>query len=87
MTDHEELAKRAWQTGRPMYQAALHWQDMPKAQKEYWLAVARALVPEGWAVVPVEPTREMVQAHAEAMHGITSVEDVLRAVIAAAPSP
>lgn len=82
MTYHEELAKRARETFRDHVT-----EDGRMDVASAWLAVARAIVPEGWAVVPVEPTPEMVRAHAEAMHGITTVEDVLRAALAAAPSP
>ena len=61
MTDHEELAKRARTASSPEF-ALVPWEQCEPETRAAWLAVARALVPEGWAVVPVEPTPEMMRA-------------------------
>lgn len=46
---------------------------------------AESAVPDGWKLVPVEPTPEMVQAGWEEHEG--SVEGVYLAMLAAAPKP
>ena len=46
---------------------------------------AQAGVPEGWKLVPVEPTVEMRRAGTAANDGIVS--DIYRAMLAAAPQP
>jgi len=44
-------------------------------------------VPEGWALVPVEPTREMWAAGMKAQYAPSSSGDIWAAMIAAAPPP
>lgn len=46
-------------------------------------------VPEGWKLVPIEPTKEMDKAayFAEKTRGVRSYSDLYRAMLAASPEP
>lgn len=59
-----------------------------QSQWEGWLAAKRAAVPEGWQVVPVEPTQDMV-AGLTGPKGYTSIllEDAYAALLKKAPTP
>lgn len=48
-------------------------------------APAADLVPEGWKMVPVEPTEEMIAAGDQFMDGLSSLGDAYDAMLAAAP--
>lgn len=45
------------------------------------------VIPEGWALVPIEPTDEMIVAGDEFMDGCAQLSDAYSAMIAAAPHP
>lgn len=42
---------------------------------------------EGWKLVPVEPTEEMIEAGDRFMEGLSRLGDAYEAMIAAAPAP
>ena len=48
-------------------------------------APAADLVPEGWKMVPVEPTEEMIAAGDQFMDGLSSLGNAYDAMLAAAP--
>lgn len=48
-------------------------------------APAADLVPEGWKMVPVEPTEEMIAAGDQFMDGLSSLGNAYYAMLAAAP--
>lgn len=48
-------------------------------------APAADLVPEGWKLVPVEPTEEMIAAGDQFMDGLSRLGDAYDAMLAAAP--
>lgn len=43
--------------------------------------------PDGWKLVPVEPTEEMIAAGDQFMDGLSSLGDAYDAMLAAAPAP
>jgi hypothetical protein len=77
----------------------IHARQYPHMVKGYTLDAEEALraaleqsdieipasVPEGWKLVPVEPTNEMVQAWLDTYEG--NIQTVYRAMLAAAPQP
>ncbi|AMG57711.1 hypothetical protein [Pantoea vagans] len=50
-------------------------------------AVEAKLVPDGWQLVPVEPTEEMINAGDQFMDGLSRLGDAYDAMVAAAPNP
>jgi hypothetical protein len=52
-------------------------------QEEAYKAGMAAAVPDGWKVVPVEPTKEMVDAWISAYEGY--IQDVWKAMLSASP--
>ncbi|WP_223565511.1 hypothetical protein [Pantoea sp. OVA07A] len=42
-------------------------------------------IPEGWKLVPVEPTEEMIAAGDQFMYGLSRLGDAYDAMLAAAP--
>lgn len=45
------------------------------------------LVPDGWQLVPVEPTEEMIAAADQFMDGLSRLSDAYEAMLAAVPTP
>ena len=65
------------------FQPSKHALEQRKALKHYILNSTP--VPEGWQLVPVEPTREMVKAGDRTEHRFSDV--VYRLMLHAAPTP
>lgn len=70
-----------------------NWADRESAKRLRHPLYALALVPDGWQLVPKEPTQEMVRACASAAraymqeHGGNSPQVMWSAMLAAAPQP
>jgi len=57
----------------------------PESCRDFSPAPAAELVPEGWKMVPVEPTEEMIAAGDQFMDGLSRLGDAYDAMLAAAP--
>ena len=57
----------------------------PESCRDFSRAPAAELVPEGWKMVPVEPTEEMIAAGDQFMDGLSRLGDAYDAMLAAAP--
>lgn len=79
-------------------QALIDWERIGKGTKLYAAPVAQPVVPEGWKLVPVEPTTDMVEAGIKAIKNApdlvgvvteftSEAYDCYRAMLAVAPSP
>lgn len=84
----EKLTNRmAWRnTGSPNGLRRFMTQKQYDAQTpgvQKWYEPIRYEVPEGWQLVPVEPTEEILRA----MRSCVLVESCYRAMLAAAPKP
>lgn len=86
MTD---LRKAAEQALEALDEAAniLTWDGFASAATALREALAKPAVPEGWKLVPVEPTTDMCNALFRNLIHADDEERVIKAVIAAAPQP
>lgn len=88
MNDKQQLAAM----GEHMVDQAEQPMCMAKRIEELEAQVRALTLPEGWQLVPVEPTEEMCEAGANAplkvrQAEVTWIGVIYRAMIAAAPSP
>lgn len=72
-----------WDSGDEETGPEIEWAEASTKEAIPLYKCAPVAVPEGWKLVPVEPTDEQWQA----AHGLFDVQRVYRAMIAAAPTP
>lgn len=72
-----------WDSGDEETGPEIEWVEANTKESIPLYKCAPVAVPEGWRMVPVEPTDEQWQA----AHGMFDVQRVYRAMIAAAPAP